>query len=247
MTTGDTGRERSPLEVRTRFERFPATVKGAFVMRGADGNPHTARLERAAVARLPTGPEKAVAGVPLQVDVAPNRDLYVPFEASLADLEPGWYSVRSWIEVDGGHTYAFDSRAFSVAWPRSEVRRGNIAVAQSVRAGTLGFRIERVELGADSTIVTWGPEAGRTARAGKGSPAAPEAEAGRTSGAELVLVADGDVLEIVPTELIRPSVAKPGPSVRTVGYPVPRAARALSVSVRLPSGEQSRPIALALA
>ena len=29
-----------PISVRARFERFPATVKGAFILRGEDANPH---------------------------------------------------------------------------------------------------------------------------------------------------------------------------------------------------------------
>jgi hypothetical protein len=228
-----------PVEVRTRFERFPATAKGAFVMRGADGNPHTVRLERAAVVRVPTGPEKAVTGVAVQVDVAPSRDLYVPFEASLADLEPGWYALRSWVRVDGGREYAFNSRAFSVPWPRAEVRRGSIRVERSTKVGGSTFRIERVELGSDAAIVTWSPAPAPSHR----PRAAPE----DASLAELLVSVDGQQLEVVPPDLVRIPPGRVGSSEqRTVAYPVAQGARALAICVRLPSGEVSPTIRLAL-
>lgn len=239
MIPGPPDPEQVPVEVRTRFERFPATAKGAFVMRGADGNPHTVRLERAAVARVPTGPEKAVPGVAAQVDVAPSRDLYVPFEASLADLEPGWYAVRSWVRVDGGRTYVFNSRAFSVAWPRSEVRRGSIRVGRSTKVGGSTFRIERVELGSDAAIVTWSPAPAPSRR--------PRATLQDTSGAELLISVDGHPLEVVPPDLVRVSPGRVGSSeCRTVSYPVAHGARSLAIAVRLPSGEMSPAIRLAL-
>ena len=53
--------EGPPIALRTRFERFPASIKGAFVLQGADGNPHTVRLESARIARIPGGTSKAIA------------------------------------------------------------------------------------------------------------------------------------------------------------------------------------------
>jgi hypothetical protein len=93
-----------PVGVRTRFERFPATLKGAFVLRGEDGDPHVVVLEGASLARLPSGRAVPVPTEPLQVDVAPARDLFVPFEAPVSELSPGWYEIRSTIRVDGGRT-----------------------------------------------------------------------------------------------------------------------------------------------
>ena len=53
------GREGSgvsdPISVRARFERFPATVKGAFIFRGEDANPHQVAVEGARVAGLGAG------------------------------------------------------------------------------------------------------------------------------------------------------------------------------------------------
>src|SRR5438034_10410724 len=82
-----------PIRVQTRFERFPASIKGAFVMAGADGNPHAVKIERAEVVRVPDGPSKPVPVEERAMDVAPARDLFVPFEVGVTDLEPGWHRV----------------------------------------------------------------------------------------------------------------------------------------------------------
>jgi len=39
--------------LRARFERFPATVKGAFVVRGEDTYPHQVVFHEARVVRVP--------------------------------------------------------------------------------------------------------------------------------------------------------------------------------------------------
>src|SRR5206468_7130740 len=83
---------RVPVQVVTRFERFPASIKGAFVLRGGDGNPHSVRFQWAAVARVPKGPTRSIPLEDRLIDVAPGRDLFVPFEAPATDLDPGWYA-----------------------------------------------------------------------------------------------------------------------------------------------------------
>jgi hypothetical protein len=64
-------------------ERFPATIKGAFVLRSADPDPHAAKVLRAEVVRIPTGPTKPVPMTDTQVEVAPRRDLFLPFEVTI--------------------------------------------------------------------------------------------------------------------------------------------------------------------
>src|SRR5713226_4531239 len=107
-------RTEGPVSVLTRFERFPATIKGAFVLRSADPDPHAARIVRAEIVRIPAGGAKPFSFSDAQVDVAPGLDLYVPFEATIADLAPSWYVVRSEVRVDGGRTWEHASRPFAV-------------------------------------------------------------------------------------------------------------------------------------
>src|SRR6266508_2322300 len=52
--------ETAPVDLRTRFDQFPATIKGAFVLRGADGNPHAVDLIASTVDRIPSGPTRPV-------------------------------------------------------------------------------------------------------------------------------------------------------------------------------------------
>ena len=153
MSEGDSPR---PVELRTRFDQFPATIKGAFVLQGADGNPHAVDIQRCEVARIPTGPTRPLP-VEARVDVAPGRDLFVPFETAIGDLEPGWYALHSTIRVDAGGTWSFSSRGFVVPWPRDQVRRGTVKVGAAVGAGPEGLVIEAVEMRGDCTIVSWHP------------------------------------------------------------------------------------------
>jgi hypothetical protein len=230
----------SPVDLRTRFDQFPATIKGAFVMRGADGNPHAVDIQECSIQRLPSGPGKTVSLGDIRVNVAPVRDLFVPFEVGIADLEPGWYAVHSTIRVDAGRTWAFASRGFAVPWPREQVRRGAVKVGRTVRAGGRAFVIEGIDMKADCAVVTWradaptGPKAGR----GAGSPDVP--------GHPPRLLADGVDLEALPAEA-RPS-GRPDPAgvIRAVFYPVPRGTRSLGVVVTGSSGAESRPVEVQL-
>lgn len=143
-----------PISVRARFERFPATVKGAFILRGEDPDPHQVVLRGARAAGVGIG-----ATVPLPIgsvtlDVVPHRDVFVPFELGVSDLDPGWYTLECDLEVDGTpHTYD-GGRRFSVAWPRATVRRGPVKVGRRVALGK-GSRvtIEQVDCLGDSIRV----------------------------------------------------------------------------------------------
>jgi hypothetical protein len=119
--------ERQPVLVQTRYDRFPATVKGAFVLRGGDANPHLVRVVRAMIQPVSGGEAKDIAMGHVDVDVAPGRDLFVPFEAGIAELDPGWYVIAAEMQVDGSILLESASRPFSVAWPRGEVRTGSVS------------------------------------------------------------------------------------------------------------------------
>jgi hypothetical protein len=225
-----------PVAVQTRFDRFPATIKGALVLRGADRDPHTVRLLVAEVARVPDGPAKAIPIGDVVVDVAPARDLFLPFEAAISDLEPGWYAVRSEILVDGGPTFVNHGRPFSVPWPRSEVRTGTVQVNEIVRAGERSFRVERLELKGDRTAVVWREEPA------KGSAA----QAGAPRGSVHILLRAGDrPLPEVPADPSRDAAA-PGAERRSTAYPVPKTVGSIRVVVKAVPGGVSDPIEVTL-
>lgn len=213
-----------PLQVKTRFERFPASIKGAFVIQGADGNPHGVRIVSASIARLPTGARRPVPLEDQMVDVAPARDLFVPFEAGSADLTPSWYAIESSMQVDGGRSYEFSSRPFVIPWPKGEVRRGSTRLDRRVRLGERSFVLDRLELGADSASVVWRVEGGHGEAA-----------------IEVAVVADGSRLEVLPASVasLRPEFRTGGDERRTISYPVLRAVRSLALQVRVGSRQQS--------
>lgn len=140
------------VSVRTRFERFPATVKGAFVIRGEDADPHQVRFVQARVVRVPGGGSGVSLAIdPVVVDVAPHHDVFVPFEFTVADLEPGWYALESQLEVDGARRIFPGDRRFVVPWPRSQVRRGTVQVGRSAAiAGGATVELSRLEMEATS-------------------------------------------------------------------------------------------------
>jgi hypothetical protein len=221
----------TPVDVQTRYDQFPATIKGAFVMRGADGNPHAVDLEAARVGRIPHGPIKAIPIEAVRVDVAPGRDLFVPFEVAVSDLESGWYALFSSFRVDAGGSRAFSSRAFSVPWPREAIRRGNARVDRTITAGSEAFVIESIDMRADCAVVTW----------------RPEAEDGSTEGASVRLFAGDRELEAVGSKF-RPlgDRPQPGPNTRSVFYPVRRGTSRLGLALTGPAGFESDAIELAI-
>jgi hypothetical protein len=144
------------LSVRTRFERFPATVKGAFILRGEDRDPHQVVFRGARVIALDGSVERPV-GVPDSIlDVAPHRDVFVPFEIGVSELEPGWYALRCDLQVDGVLGAFEGDRRFPVPWPRATLRRGPVKVGTEARLGEgTTVRVEQVESTSDSTRVTF--------------------------------------------------------------------------------------------
>lgn len=143
------------ISVRARFERLPSTLKGALILRGEDANPHQVRFR--GVRAVPVGDDWA-AGRPVpvaasSVHVAPRRDVFVPFEVGLSDLEPGWYAFACSLEVDGVEGEFDGGRRFAVAWPRGTVRRGAVKVEGKVTVGGSEILIDQIECLGDSVRV----------------------------------------------------------------------------------------------
>jgi hypothetical protein len=143
-----------PISVRARFERFPATVKGAFIFRGEDPDPHQVVVGGGRVSALGHGGSSPMPLAPVTLDVVPHRDVFVPFELPLADLEPGWYTLVCDVEVDGSPATFDGGRRFSVPWPRATVRRGQVKVGRKVRLGDQTVQVEHVDCTGDSIKVS---------------------------------------------------------------------------------------------
>lgn len=139
------------VSVRARFERFPATVKGAFILRGEDRNPHQVVLLQARAVPVAGGASREVPVAATTLDIAPHQDVFVPFELLVAELEPGWYGFECVLEVDGVLGTYPGERRFAVSWPRASVRRGQIRIDATVRLGErLTARVEHVDCGAEA-------------------------------------------------------------------------------------------------
>jgi hypothetical protein len=148
-----------PVGVDTVFEHFPASVRGAIVIRGEDPEPHQIRLERTSVID-PRG--RAVHDIPLTetvVDISPRGEILVPFDIPFATLEPGWYGVSAGVLVDGQSRVRGPEagKRFLVPWPGDQVRRGPVEAGLALGAGrTVG----RVECRSDRATVRWHAPAG---------------------------------------------------------------------------------------
>ncbi|MEX0991051.1 MAG: hypothetical protein WD004_02090 [Actinomycetota bacterium] len=137
---------REPLSVRARFERFPATVKGAFVVRGEDANPHLVTFREARIVPVGGRGGEVIAMKAGTLDIPPHQDTFLPFEFSIADLEAGWYGLECELEVDGTPQTFDGGRRFSVPWPRGAVRRGTVTVGQKVELGGATVALDQIEV-----------------------------------------------------------------------------------------------------
>jgi hypothetical protein len=139
------------VAIRAHYEKFPATVKGAFVLRGSDRDPHQVAIREA---RLVEGSGRGAQAIGLAsavIDVAPHRDFFVPFEFAISELEAGWYLLECEVDIDGSPAVVRPGEAFSVSWPRATTRRGAVAIDRAV-APDRGpkVQLEQVELIADA-------------------------------------------------------------------------------------------------
>ena len=152
----------APISVDTVFDRFPASVRGAVVIRAMDREPHQIRLLSVQVveAHDPSREVQPVAVDTVTVDVAPHREVLVPFDVPFSALGPGWYCVVAEIEVDGSvRARGPDGggRRFVVPWPSADVRRADLR--PDLKVG--GAVIERIECKSDRTTVRWRPGDGK--------------------------------------------------------------------------------------
>jgi hypothetical protein len=134
-----------PVAIRAAYERFPASVKGAFLLRGADGLPHQVRMESARAAEIAGGTPQPITIDPLVLEVAPTQDTFVPFEVPTMEIVAGWYRLECQIVVDGTSMLVRPGEPFPIAWPRSSVRRGSVPIGK--KAG--GVSLETLECVAD--------------------------------------------------------------------------------------------------
>jgi len=132
-------------------------------MRGADGNPHQVRLDDARAVEL-AGHGSVPMGVqPATLEVAPNRDLFVPFEFPVAELVSGWYAIECQVAIDGSPETVRPGARFGVPWPRGATRRDQVRVGKSVVVGGEKVRLDELECRADSAELRYaGAEAAIT-------------------------------------------------------------------------------------
>lgn len=145
--------DQASVSVRTRFEKFPATVKGAFVFRGEDADPHQVVVREGRVVRLPGATGRPLPVERLTVDVPPHQDVFVPFELPIGDLDPGWYGFEVEVEVDGSPQRMAGDRRFPIAWPRGTVRTGTVRVEKQILLGSIRVAVDRLQLATDSTTI----------------------------------------------------------------------------------------------
>jgi hypothetical protein len=147
---------RERVSIRASFERFPATVKGAFVLRGADRNPHQVRIDAARVREVSGRGALPIGLAPVTLDVAPNLDLFVPFEFAITELSAGWYELECDVAIDGDPENVRPAKRFAVPWPRATVRRGSVSVNKTARVEN-GPRVhvDQLECGGESIRVSF--------------------------------------------------------------------------------------------
>ena len=200
------------VSVRARFERFPATVKGAFVARGEDADPHQIVFHEARVVRIPAPGDRPIPIDEVTLEVAPHKDLFVPFEFPIAELEPGWYDIEADVDVDGSGRTMSGGRRFCVPWPRSAVRSASVRVDRSVEVGDATVALERCQSGSEGLSLRFSVR-----------PSEP---------VEVRLAADGTTLEVVDVE-VDPASGKG----TARGYPLLKSHRTLRIELSRGQGE----------
>ena len=190
------------ISIRAHYERFPATIKGAFVLRGEGRDPRQVRIEGARVIEVSGGGSQSIAMEPVTLEVAPHLDLFVPFEVPLTELGAGWYSLECDVVIDGVPEVVHPGDRFPVAWPRATVRRGPVPVGKSLDVSGDTVAIDQIDCAGDSIKI------GFTA----------------TKAPTLKLTADGATVPVLDTQFDEATGRG-----KVVGYPLMRTQRALSI------------------
>jgi hypothetical protein len=202
------------VSIRAHYERFPATVKGAFVLRGADADPHQVRIEATRIAEAGGARSVPIEVEPVTLDVAPHRDLFVPFEFPITELVAGWYGLECDVLVDGHPEIVRPGPRFPVAWPRATTRRGTISVGTKVELANGTITIEQIDCGGDSIKLAYAAE----------------------RAVAISLTADGSNLPVLEAQFDEASGRG-----KIVAYPLLRAHAVLTIR---PSGSDSLDVAL---
>jgi hypothetical protein len=190
------------ISIRAHYERFPATIKGAFVLRGEGRDPRQVRIEDARVIEVSGGGSQSIAMEPVTLEVAPHLDLFVPFEVPLTELGAGWYSLECDVVIDGVPDVVHPGDRFPVAWPRATVRRGPVPVGKSLDVSGDTVAIDQIDCAGDSIKI------GFTA----------------TKAPTLTLTADGATVPVLDTQF--DDATGRG---KIVGYPLMRTQRTFSI------------------
>jgi hypothetical protein len=222
--------QQEPVSVGVVFERFPASVRGAVVVRGLDRDPHQVSLTSADVVELraPNRPARPVALDPVTVELPPREEVLLPFDIPFAGLDPGWYRVVAEVVVDGQRRVKGpapgDGKRFVVAWPGHVVRRGTMEVQSRIAVpGTPGALVDRVECKGDRAVIRWRHE--------------PSGDPGVRQFGELRVLADGKPLPFLESSY-QPDVGTRS----TVVYPVLRTSRALVLEIDRRFGPDGRAV-----
>jgi hypothetical protein len=149
----------SDIAIRAHYERFPATIKGAFVLRGEGRDPHQVRIEQARVADVAGSSSQVIGVESVTLEVAPRLDLFVPFEFSVAELQAGWYQLECDVLIDGVPDVVRPGARFPVAWPRASVRRGSVTVGSAVETPDGTVKIEQIDCRGDSVKIAFSASA----------------------------------------------------------------------------------------
>ena len=132
-------------------------------MRGADGNPHQIRLDDARAVELSGHGSVSMGVQPATLEVAPNRDLFVPFEFPVAELASGWYGVECRVAIDGSPETVRPEARFVVPWTRGATRRDQVLVGKSVPVGGEKVRLDQLVCHVDTSELRYeGTEAAIT-------------------------------------------------------------------------------------
>ena len=91
--------ERVRIDVRS--ERVGVSVRGALVLRTADGLPHQVKVDDASLVNPATEQAFPLAIGSLILEVQPGLDVIVPFEVKPNEIPRGRYQVRATVVVDG--------------------------------------------------------------------------------------------------------------------------------------------------
>ncbi|MEX0984633.1 MAG: hypothetical protein WD096_06240 [Actinomycetota bacterium] len=139
------------VSFRAVYERFPAAMKGAFVLRGADGEPHQVRIDMAWVRECAGRSSDRIGVEPSMMEIAPTLDTFVPFEVPILDMEPGWYRLEVDAAIDGIERVVQAGQPFAIGWPRGAVRRGSVDVGRALGDVT----VRSVECAGDRLFVAY--------------------------------------------------------------------------------------------